>query len=75
MYATFANIMDFFYVLTFLGIVFLSIHLKHSNKKFIYYIYFVSTFYGVVSLITFVVIIADIMKGLVGFENCNFMSI
>ena len=39
-YATFVNVMDFLYALMFFGIIFLSIHLTHSNKKFIYYIYF-----------------------------------
>lgn len=74
-YATFVNIMDFLYALMFFGIIFLSIHLTHSNKKFIYYIYLFSTLFGLFSVITFVVILVDIIKGFIGSENCTIMFI
>ena len=70
-FSTFVNIMDFFYVLMFFGVVFLSIHLTHNNKRFIYYIYFFSTMFGLFSVITFVVIIIDIANGFVGNDNCT----
>lgn len=74
-YATFVNIMDFLYALMFFGTIFLSIHLTHSNKKFIYYIYLFSTIFGLFSVITFVVILVDIIKGFVGSDNCTFQLI
>ena len=74
-YATFVNVMDFLYALMFFGIIFLSIHLTHSNKKFIYYIYFFSTVFGLFSVITFVVILVDIIKGFAGGNNCSYTYI
>lgn len=74
-YSTFVNIMDFFYALMFLGVVFFSVHLTHGNKKYIYYIYFFSTLYGLMSILTFVVIIVDIAKGFSGLNSCNMFFI
>ena len=63
--------MDFFYAVMFFGVVFLSIHLSHGNKRFIYYIYFFSTMFGLMSLVTFIVIIIDIANGLADQSSCN----
>ena len=71
-YTTFVNIMDFFYIVMFCGVVFFSIHLTHGSKSFIYYIYFFSTVYGVFSLTTFIVILIDIAKGFSGLNSCKF---
>ena len=72
---TFVQAMDFFYALMFFGVVFLSIHLTHGNKRFIYYVYFFSTMFGLLSLITFIVIIIDIANGFAAKDNCNFIYI
>jgi cellulose synthase/poly-beta-1,6-N-acetylglucosamine synthase-like glycosyltransferase len=69
-YATFVNVMDFIYALMFFGVVFYSIHLTHSNKKYIYYVYLVSSVYGLFSVMTFTVIIIDVAKGFAGSDNC-----
>lgn len=70
-YSTFVVIMDFLYVVMFFGVVFFSVHLTHSNKRYIYYIYFFSTMYGLFALLTFIVIIVDIAKGFAGMSSCN----
>ena len=62
--------MDFFYAVMFFGVVFLSVHLTHGNKRFIYYVYFFSTWFGLLSLITFIVIIIDIANGFADNSNC-----
>ena len=74
-YSTFVTAMDFFYAVMFFGVMFFSIHLTHGNKKYIYYIYFFSTMYGVFSILTFVVIIIDIAKGFSGLDSCNYSLI
>lgn len=74
-YATFVNVMDFLYCLMFFGIIFLSVHLTHSNKQFIYYIYFFSTCFGLFSVITFVIILVDTIKGFVNADSCNLFDI
>lgn len=70
-YSTFVVIMDFLYVIMFCGVVFYSVHLTHSNKRYIYHIYFFSTMYGLFALLTFIVIIVDIAKGFAGMSSCN----
>lgn len=74
-YNTFVNIMDFFYAVMFFGVVFLSIHLTHGNKRYIYYVYFFSTMYGLFSLLTFIVILVDIAKGFSGLDSCKYLVI
>lgn len=74
-YSTFVKVTDFFYTLMFFGVIFLSVHLTHNNKRFIYYIYFFSTMFGLFSVITFVVIILDIANGFAGMDNCKFLVI
>ncbi len=70
-YGTFVNIMDFIYVLMILAIIFFSIHLTHSNKKFIYFIYLFSTIFGIFSILTFVIFFVDVVKGFAGLNNSN----
>jgi len=74
-YETFVSIMDFLYCLMFFGIIFLSVHLTHSNKRYIYYIYFFSTCFGLFAVVTFVIILVDTIKGFVGANNCTFIFI
>jgi chitin synthase len=69
-YATFVQVMDLLYIFMFSSVVFLSIHLTHSNKKFIYFIYLISTLYGIFSVTTFVVILIDLINGFAGLDNC-----
>jgi hypothetical protein len=74
-YATFVNMTDFLYAMMILTIVFFSIHLTHSNKTFIYYIYLFSTIFGIFSFVTFVIFFVDVVKGFSGENNgtCIFM--
>lgn len=55
-----------------LSLIFFSIHFTHRNQKFIPYIYAFSTFFGVMAIIVFVVLLFDMIKGLVDNETCNF---
>lgn len=63
--------MDFIYVMMYLSIIYYSIHLTHSNKKFIYYIYLFSTLFGLFALTTFVIFFVDVIKGFAGLDTCN----
>lgn len=74
-YATFVNITDFLYALMVLTIIFYSVHLTHSNKRFIYYIYLFSTVFGLFSLLTFIIFFVDVVKGFAGVNNGNSLII
>jgi len=74
-YYTFVNIIDFGYALIVLAIIFFSIHLTHTNKKFIYFIYLFSTLFGLFSLVTFVIFFVDVIKGFAGLDTCSFYFI
>lgn len=74
-YATFVSMTDFLYAMMLLTIIFYSIHLTHSNKKFIYYIYLFSTIFGIFSLTTFVIFFVDVVKGFSGLSSGNYYLI
>jgi hypothetical protein len=74
-YSTFVNIMDFLYTLMILAIIFFSIHLTHSNKRYIYFVYLFSTIFGIFSLLTFIIFFVDVIKGFAGLDTCTFYSI
>jgi hypothetical protein len=74
-YATVVNITDFIYAMMVLTIIFYSIHLTHSNKRFIYYIYLFSTIFGLFSLLTFIIFFVDVIKGFAGVNNGNSLII
>jgi hypothetical protein len=74
-YATFVNIVDFFYALMILTIIFFSLHLKSDNKKFIYYIYLISTMMGVFTIVAFILYIVDIVNSFLGTPNRKFQLI
>jgi cellulose synthase/poly-beta-1,6-N-acetylglucosamine synthase-like glycosyltransferase len=74
-YATVVNITDFIYAMMVLTIIFYSVHLTHSNKRFIYYIYLFSTIFGLFSLLTFIIFFVDVIKGFAGVNNGNSLII
>ena len=55
-----------------LTIIFLSIHLTHSNKKYIYFVYLFSTVFGIFALLTFIIFFVDVIKGFAGLDTCTF---
>ena len=67
--------MDFLYTLMILAIIFFSVHLTHSNKKYIYYVYLFSTIFGLFSLLTFIIFIVDVTKGFLGLDTCTIFTI
>lgn len=58
--------MDFLYALMILAIIYFSVHLTHTNKVFIYYIYLFSSIFGIFSILTFIIFFIDIIKGFTG---------
>ena len=68
-FGTFISIMDFIYIVMLYSVVYLSVHLTHSKKKFIYYIYLFSTLFGLFGMMTFVIFMIDAIKGLSGQDN------
>lgn len=56
---------DFIYVMIFLGLVFYSMHLTNRHPRFKSYIYGASTAYGIFSLIVIAVFLVDIIKGFI----------
>lgn len=69
-YATITNIVIFLYALLIFAIVFFSLHLDYKSKKFVYYIYLVSTLLGVFSMLTFIVLLVQTILGFVGTGDC-----
>ena len=64
-YNSFVYTVDFIYVMLVGSIIFYSLHLTNNNKKFKPYIYAVSTLLGIFSVIVFLVLLVDIIRGLV----------
>lgn len=56
---------DFIYVMLFLGLIFKSIHFTNRNEKFIPYIYIVSTIFGMLAITIFIVLFVDMVTGIV----------
>jgi hypothetical protein len=65
--------MDFLYAMMILAIIYFSVHLTHTNKIFIYYIYLFSTIFGLFSLLTFIIFFIDIIKSFTGSNTCTHM--
>ena len=63
-FMAFTYTMDFIYVLLIMTIVFLSLHLTNRHKRFVPYIYGVSTLFGLFMVCVFLVLIVDIFRGL-----------
>ena len=53
---------DFIYMMLFLTLIFLSMHLTNRNKKFVPYIYITSTLLGVLSVMIFVLLAFEIFE-------------
>jgi hypothetical protein len=70
-YNAFVFTMDFIYVLLITTIIFLSLHLNHKHKRFIPYIYGISTLFGLFMACVFLVLIVDIFRGLIDNSACN----
>lgn len=66
---SFVYTVDFIYVMTYLGFIFKSMHLTNKNHKFIPFIYGASTLLGVLSLIIFVILGVDLIRGLIPCET------
>ena len=70
-YNAFVYTMDFIYVMLIMTIVFLSLHLTNRHKRFLPYIYGVSTLFGLFMVCVFLVLIVDIFRGLLHNDSCN----
>ena len=75
LYATITNIVVFIYALMLLAIFFFSLHLDYKSKKFIYYTYFVSTVLGLLSMLSFIVFLAQTVQGFIGTGDCKLCPI
>jgi len=71
----FVYTMDFIYVMLICSVVFFSLHLTNSNKKFKPYIYAISTLFGIFAIIVFLVLIVDVIRGLVNNDSCIYAII
>ena len=74
-YNAFVFTIDFIYVLLIMTIVFFSLHLNNKDKKFIPYIYGISTIFGLFMVCVFLVLIVDIFRGLFDDTSCNLLFI
>lgn len=70
-YNGFVYTIDFIYVILICSIVFFSLHLTNGNKKYKPYLYAISTIFGIFSLIVFVVLLVDVIRGIVDNAACN----
>ena len=71
-YNAFVYTMDFIYVLLIMTIVFMSLHLTNRHKRFVPYIYGVSTLFGLFMVCVFAVLAVDIFRGLINNDSCTF---
>ena len=62
--------MDFIYVMLMFGFVFYSMHFTHRHKRFLPFIYAISTIMGVFAIIVLVVLFVDMITGIVETINC-----
>lgn len=74
-YNAFVYTMDFIYVLLIMTIVFMSLHLTNRHKRFIPYIYGVSTLFGLFMVCVFAVLVVDIFRGLINNDTCTLLFI
>jgi len=58
--------MNFIYVMMIGGLIFYSMNLTNKNQQFVSYVYGVSTVMGIMSIIVFVVLTVDLIRGLSG---------
>ena len=67
----FTYTINFIYSLFVLGLVIYSMHINTKNKRFLSFIYLISTIFGVFSLIVFIVLLIDLIRGLGGSSECT----
>ena len=67
----FVYTIDFIYVMVYLSFIFFSMHLTNKNNKFVPYIYATSSLLGVLSIIIFVILAVDLIRGLIPCEDQN----
>lgn len=65
----FVHWIDFIYVMIYLSFIYFSMHLTNKNIKFIPYVYATSSLLGVLSLIIFIILAVDLIRGLIPCEN------
>lgn len=68
---SFVFTIDFIYVMLIMTIVFLSLHLTNRHKRFVPYIYGVSTLFGLFMVCVFLVLVVDIFRGLIYGDACK----
>lgn len=79
----FVYTIDFIYVLVFLGFIFYSMHLTNKNSRFVPFIYATSTLLGILSMVIFIILGVDLIRGLIPCEenkpcpqtSCNYSLI
>ena len=67
----FTYTINFIYTLFILGLVLYSMYVNTKNRRFLSYIYLLSTIFGILSLIVFIVLLVDLIRGLGGASECN----
>jgi hypothetical protein len=72
-YNAFVYTMDFIYVVLMLSIVFFSLHLQSTAKKFKTFLYGVSTVLGIFSIAVFIVLLVDVLRGLINESGCKYI--
>ena len=65
----FVHWIDFIYVMVYLSFIYFSMHLTNKNNKFVPYIYATSSLLGVLSLIIFIILGVDLIRGLIPCKN------
>ena len=70
-------LIDFIYIMLYLALIFFSMHLTNKNKKFVPYLYITSTMLGILSIVIFVLLGVDLIRGLADPDSasCNFFII
>lgn len=70
-YNSFVYVLDLIYIMCLFGLIIFSMHFSHRNPSFITFIYGTSTFFGILAIIIFIVLMYDMIAGLIDGTTCN----
>ena len=70
-YNSFVYAIDLIYVMSMFALILFSMHFSHRNPKFVSFVYGISTLFGVLAIIIFIVLIYDMIAGLIDGTTCK----
>ena len=63
-YNAFVYTINFIYAMLIFGLIYFSMNLTNRNERFVRFVYSVSTFLGMISIIMLIILVVDLIRGL-----------